>query len=111
MASRKRSFNAAFKLKVVEPAKNSACSGFARLGHLRISTDIITSLFLVCGISACVNGTEDASIHCLKSGGVASEVLPTINENTATLLIFLILRDRTTRTETPSQTSATRRKS
>ena len=40
----------------------------------------------MCGISACVNGTEDASIHCLKSGGVASEVLPTITENTATLL-------------------------
>ena len=38
------------------------------------------------GISACVDGTEDASIHCLKSGGVASEALPTITENTATLL-------------------------
>ena len=36
--------------------------------------------------SACVNGTEDAGIHCLKSGGVASEALPTITENTATLL-------------------------
>ena len=37
----------------------------------------------MCGISACVDGT---SIHCLKSGGVASETLPTITENTATLL-------------------------
>ena len=40
----------------------------------------------MCGISACVDGTEDVSIHCLKSGGVASEALPTITENTATLL-------------------------
>ena len=40
----------------------------------------------MCGISACVDGTEDASIHCLKSGGVASKALPTITENTATLL-------------------------
>ena len=39
-----------------------------------------------CGISVRVDGTEDASIHCLKSGGVASEALPTITENTATLL-------------------------
>ena len=38
------------------------------------------------GISACVDGTEDTSIHCLMSGGVASDVLPTINKNTATLL-------------------------
>ena len=50
------------------------------------STDIITRSFLVCGISACVDGTEDANIHCLKSGGVASEALPMITENTATLL-------------------------
>ena len=40
----------------------------------------------MCGISACADGTEDASIHCLMSGGVASEVLPTITENTAILL-------------------------
>ena len=40
----------------------------------------------MCGISACVDGTEDASIHCPKSGGVASEALPTITKNTATLL-------------------------
>ena len=40
----------------------------------------------MCGISACVDGTEDASIHCLKSGGVASEALPTITENIATIL-------------------------
>ena len=40
----------------------------------------------MCGISACVDNTEGASIHCLKSGGVASEALPTITENTATLL-------------------------
>ena len=40
----------------------------------------------MCGIFACVDGTEDASIHCLKSGGVASEALPTITENTATLV-------------------------
>ena len=47
----------------------------------------------MCGISTCVDGTidiydgtEDASIHCLKSGGVVSEALPTITENTATLL-------------------------
>ena len=40
----------------------------------------------MCGISACVDGTKDASIHCLKSGGVASEALPTITENTPTLL-------------------------
>ena len=39
----------------------------------------------MCGISACVDGTEDASIHCLKSGEVASEALPTITENTASL--------------------------
>ena len=45
-----------------------------------------TRSFLVCGISACVDGTEHASIHCLKSGGAASEALPTITENTATLL-------------------------
>ena len=32
------------------------------------------------------HGTEDASIHCLKSGGLASEALPTITKNTATLL-------------------------
>ena len=38
------------------------------------------------GTSACVDGTEDASIHCLKSGGVASEALPTITENTASLV-------------------------
>ena len=41
---------------------------------------------MVCGISAYVDGTEDASIHCLKSGGVGSEALPTIIENTATFL-------------------------
>ena len=47
----------------------------------------------MCGISACVDGTidiydgtEDVNIHCLKSGGVVSEALPTITENTATLL-------------------------
>ena len=40
----------------------------------------------MCGISACVDGIEDASIYCLKSGGVVSEALPTITENTATLL-------------------------
>ena len=40
----------------------------------------------MCGISACVVGTEDASIHCLKSGGVASKALPTITENTTTIL-------------------------
>ena len=40
----------------------------------------------MCGISACVDGTEDASIYCLKSGGVANKALPTITENTATLL-------------------------
>ena len=40
----------------------------------------------MCGIFACVNGTEDASIYCLKSGGVASEALPTIIDNTAILL-------------------------
>ena len=39
----------------------------------------------MCGISACLDGTEDASIHCLKSGGVVRETLPTITENTATL--------------------------
>ena len=39
----------------------------------------------MCGISVCVNDIEDASIHCLKSGGVASEALPTITENTTTL--------------------------
>ena len=57
----------------------------------------------MCGISACVDGTEDANIHCLKSGGVASDVLPTITENTATLLSeaqrqrsLLRLRDRDT---------------
>ena len=38
----------------------------------------------MCGISSCVDDTEDASIHCLKSGGVGSEA--TITENTATLL-------------------------
>ena len=37
----------------------------------------------MCGISACFNGTEDASIHCLKSGRVVNKVLPTITENTA----------------------------
>ena len=40
----------------------------------------------MCGISACVDDIEDASIHCLKSGGIANEVLPTITENTTTLL-------------------------
>ena len=40
----------------------------------------------MCRISACVDGTEDASIHCRKSAGVASEALPTINENTVTHL-------------------------
>ena len=40
----------------------------------------------MCHESICVDGTEDASIYCLKSGGVANEVLPTITENTATLL-------------------------
>ena len=40
----------------------------------------------MCRISACVDGTEDASIYCIKSGGVASESLPTITENTAALL-------------------------
>ena len=39
----------------------------------------------MCGKSACVDGGEDASIHCLKSGVVASETLPTITENTTTL--------------------------
>ena len=29
---------------------------------------------------------QDASIYCVKSGGVVSESLPTITENTATLL-------------------------
>ena len=48
--------------------------------------DIITRSFLTCAISACVDGTEYASIHCLKSGGVASEALPTITKNTATPL-------------------------
>ena len=48
--------------------------------------DIITRSFLMCGISACVDGTEDASIHCLKSGGIVSEALRTITENTTTLL-------------------------
>ena len=46
----------------------------------------LTHSFLICGISACVDDIEDASIHCLKSGGVAKEALPTITENTATLL-------------------------
>ena len=40
----------------------------------------------MCGISACGDGTEDASIYCLKSGGIANEALPTITKNTATLL-------------------------
>ena len=40
----------------------------------------------MCGIWACVDGAEDTSIYCLKSGGVASEALPTITKNTATLL-------------------------
>ena len=40
----------------------------------------------MCGIFACVNGAEDASIHCLKSVGVTSEVLPMITKNTATFL-------------------------
>ena len=40
----------------------------------------------MCGILACVDDTGDSSIHCLKSGGVVSEALPTITENTATLL-------------------------
>ena len=39
-----------------------------------------------CGISACFDGTEDASIHCLKFSGVGSEAFPMITENTATLL-------------------------
>ena len=51
-----------------------------------ISTDIITRSFLVCRIFACVDGADDASFHCLKSGGVASEALRTITENTATFL-------------------------
>ena len=39
----------------------------------------------MCGISACVDDRY-SSIRCLNSGGVASEALPTITENTATLL-------------------------
>ena len=50
----------------------------AQFSNNYCTTDIITRSFLMCGISACVDGTEDASIHCLKSGGVASEALPTI---------------------------------
>ena len=46
----------------------------------------ITRSFLMCGISACVDGTEDASFHCLKSGRVASETLPTVTKNTANFL-------------------------
>ena len=61
------------------------------IAHVQFSnnyctTDILTRSLLMYGISACVYGTEDASIHCLKSGGLASEALPTITENTATLL-------------------------
>ena len=44
-----------------------------------------SSLADVCGISACVDN-RDSSIHCLKSGGVASEAMPTITENTASLI-------------------------
>ena len=36
-----------------------------------------------CAVSACIDGTEDASIHHLKSGGLVSEALPTITENAA----------------------------
>ena len=59
-------------------------SGFARLGHLFPPTSI-THSFLY-GMFTCVDGTEDASIHCLKSSGVGSEALPMITENTATFL-------------------------
>ena len=38
------------------------------------------------GFSTYVDGTENARIRCINSGGVASEALPTITENTATLL-------------------------
>ena len=40
----------------------------------------------MCGICVCVDDIEDASIQCLKSGGVAREALPTITENTTALL-------------------------
>ena len=59
----------------------------AQFSNNYCTTDIITRSFLMCGISACVDGTEDASNHCLKSGGVAaSKALPTITENAATFL-------------------------
>ena len=54
----------------------------------------------MCGISACVDGTidiydgtEDASIRCLKFGGVVSEAFPTITKNTATLLFEARMQD------------------
>ena len=83
MATGDKSYTPAGNVRA--PSKE-LCLQWVREAWASISTDIITRSFLVCGISACVDGTEDASIHCLKSGGVVSKVLPTITENTATLL-------------------------
>ena len=72
------------------PAKNSACSGFARLGHLFPPTSSLTRSWCVEFLLASMAQTMPVftvySIHCLKSGGVVSEALPTITKNTATLL-------------------------
>ena len=38
------------------------------------------------GFSTYIDGTENASIRCINSGGVANKALPTITENTSTLV-------------------------
>ena len=50
-----------------------------------VTEDVICKSFKACGISVKTNGSEDAEIHCLKSGCIAEDAACEIGQLTATL--------------------------
>ena len=50
-----------------------------------VSTDLVTKSFVVCGISADIDGSQDSEIGCIKEGVIAAEAARTIAEKTQEL--------------------------
>ena len=51
-----------------------------------LSEDVIKNLFLACGISVPIGGSQDSHIHCMQDDGVASAARPRVEDCTRQLL-------------------------
>ena len=79
MVSGEKSYTSAGN--VCAPDK-ALCLNWVKEAWQSVTTDVIKKSFLVCGISASTDGSQDSEISCFKDGGIAAEAARTIAKKT-----------------------------